>query len=186
MTSCNAEIIEERETGLIMDLSEAGLTADFLEKREPMMAAALQAMDALESGSIVNVSEQRMVGHYWLRQPSLAPLPELRREIEEAIEDVRCFAEDVREGKICGAHGAHFSHLLLIGIGGSSLGPMFVAEALGGDGRMDIFSLDNTDPDGMDRVFSQLEGAWEQTLVIVTSKSGSTVETRNGLEETIA
>ncbi len=46
--------------------------------------------------------------------------------------------------------------------------------------------FDNTDPDGFDRVFAQLEGKLGQTLVVVISKSGGTKETRNGMVETQA
>jgi glucose-6-phosphate isomerase len=41
--------------------------------------------------------------------------------------------------------------------------------------------LDNTDPDGIARAFAALEGRLGETLVVVTSKSGGTAETRNGM-----
>ncbi|MEI6703938.1 MAG: glucose-6-phosphate isomerase, partial [Deltaproteobacteria bacterium] len=73
------------------------------------------------------------------------------------------------------------------GIGGSALGPQFVADALSSStDRMNPFFLDNTDPDGMDRVFAELGSGLAKTLVIVISKSGSTKETRNGMLETQA
>jgi len=73
---------------------------------------------------------------------------------------------------------------LLIGIGGSALGPQFVADALGNPGDpMDAFFFDNTDPDGFDRVWGKLKDALEETLVIVISKSGGTKDTRNGMVE---
>ena len=43
------------------------------------MQKAFAAMDALEAGAIANPDEKRMVGHYWLRDPTLAPTPELAR-----------------------------------------------------------------------------------------------------------
>ncbi len=51
---------------------------------------------------------------------------------------------------------------------------------------MDIYFLDNTDPDGFDRVFERMDDLLPQTLVIVVSKSGGTKETRNGMLETEA
>jgi glucose-6-phosphate isomerase len=48
---------------------------------------------------------------------------------------------------------------------------------------MDVFFFDNTDPDGFDRVWRRLDGALNETLVIVISKSGETKETRNGMVE---
>ena len=51
---------------------------------------------------------------------------------------------------------------------------------------MDIFFLDNTDPNGFDRVFERIDDLLPQTLVVVVSKSGGTKETRNGMLETEA
>ncbi len=72
---------------------------------------------------------------------------------------------------------------MLIGIGGSALGPQFVANALG-DPRTDKlkpYFFDNTDPDGMDRVLATIGKNLGKTLCIVVSKSGGTKETRNGM-----
>jgi glucose-6-phosphate isomerase len=77
--------------------------------------------------------------------------------------------------------------MLIIGIGGSTLGPQFVAEALGGVGdRLRPYFFDNTDPDGMERVLAEIGVALGETLAIVISKSGATKETRNGMLEAMA
>jgi len=55
---------------------------------------------ALEAGAIANPSEKRMVGHYWLRNPALAPTAEIRTEIEETIKRIKTFAAEVHAGKI--------------------------------------------------------------------------------------
>src|SRR6185295_19377187 len=92
------------------------------------------------------------------------------------------FAAKVHAGEIKGAGGT-FKNYLLIGIGGSALGPQFVANALG-DPRTDKlkpFFFDNTDPDGMDRVLANIGADLSRTLCIVISKSGGTKETRNGM-----
>jgi glucose-6-phosphate isomerase len=44
---------------------------DLLERLQPGFAKAFDAMEALDRGSIANPDEQRMLGHYWLRQPDL-------------------------------------------------------------------------------------------------------------------
>src|SRR5208283_4244443 len=123
-----------------------------------------------------------MVGHYWLRNPSLAPTPEIRKEIEGAIAQINGFAGKVHAGEVRGA-GGPFKNYLLIGIGGSALGPQFVAHALS-DPRTDKlkpFFFDNTDPDGMDRVLATIGSDLDKTLCIIISKSGGTKETRNGM-----
>jgi glucose-6-phosphate isomerase len=141
----------------------------------------------LEAGAIANPDENRMVGHYWLRNSALAPTPDLRHDIDETNKRIKAFAADVHAGKVAAANGKKFEHILLIGIGGSALGPQFVAQALGSfTDPLDIYFLDNTDPDGFDRTFAQIADLLVQTLVIVISKSGGTKETRNGMLETEA
>ena len=160
---------------------------DFFEKMRPKIDRALAAMRELEAGAIANPDEQRMVGHYWLRKPSLAPTKELRAEIEKTDARIKKFATDVHTGKIVAQNGKRFEQILLIGIGGSALGPQFISDALGTSrNRMSIAFFDNTDPNGFDRVFEKLDHLLPQTLVIVISKSGKTKETRNGMIETEA
>ena len=128
-----------------------------------------------------------MVGHYWLRDSKLAPTPELRADIDETNARIKQFAADVHSGKIAPQNGERFKHLLLIGIGGSALGPQFIADALGNaTDPLDIYFLDNTDPDGFDRVFDRIGDHLAQTLAVVISKSGGTKETRNGMLEAAA
>ncbi len=173
--------------GFAADFSRVGFTDEFFQKMRAPMTAAFDAMDALERGAIANPDENRMVGHYWLRDPQLAPSPDIAREIETTIKKIEDFAGKIHRGEIQGAGGA-FQNLLCIGIGGSALGPQFVAHALSHPGadKLKVYFIDNTDPDGMELVFKQLEGQLGRTLVVVTSKSGGTPEPRNGMIETAA
>ncbi len=169
---------------LAVDLSRINFGQGFFDEMQPSAAQALTAMEALEKGDIANPDEKRMVGHYWLRNPQLAPTKEIAAEIDKTVSDVKRFAQEVHEGKIEGERGA-FKNVLVIGIGGSALGPQFVSHALGNPttDKMDIFFFDNTDPDGMDKVLSKVITELGQTLCIVISKSGGTKETRNGMLE---
>ena len=171
------------EIGLWLDISRMNFPDDFFTTLEPVVQKALYSMEQLEAGAIANPDENRMVGHYWLRAPELAPSPPMRREIEETVRSVSAFAAEIHAGRLLAPNGQPFKKFLVIGIGGSALGPQFVADALGGTAdAMTPFFLDNTDPDGMDRVFSQI-GTLSDCLVIIISKSGSTKETRNGMLE---
>src|SRR5438034_128072 len=173
-----------RDLDFSLDISRMKFPEDFFERTQPKIEKAFAAMRKLESGAIANPTEKRMVGHYWLRNPALAPTAEIRKEIEGTINRVKKFAEDVHAGKTAAENGKRFRHVLLIGIGGSALGPQFVANALGSShDPMDIFFFDNTDPDGFDRVFDRMDDRVSQTLVVVVSKSGGTKETRNGMLE---
>lgn len=170
--------------GLAMDFSRMDFTPEFLAKMEPAIQSALDAMEKVDQGAIANPDENRMVGHYWLRDSSLAPRPDITKEIETTLTDIKSFAAQVHAGKIVGSSG-HFKNVIVIGIGGSALGPQFVASALGHPkkDKLNLYFLDNTDPDGMDRVLETLGDALGQTLSIVISKSGGTKETRNGMLE---
>jgi len=172
------------ETGLMMDWSGMDFDEPFLAVMQGKMSDALEGMRQLEGGAIANPDEGRMVGHYWLRAPRLAPTAALRGEIEDCIARVKAFAADVHEGKIKTEAGGAFRHVIVAGIGGSSLGPVFVSEALGSPAdRMDLFFLDNTDPAGMDAVFAAVKDDLDAALTIVISKSGGTIETRNCMLE---
>ncbi len=170
--------------GLTVDFSRVGFPAGYLEAMEGPMQEAFAAMQALEGGAVANPDEGRRVGHYWLRDPDRAPEPALAEAIRRAVADVEAFAAAVHAGELGGESGP-FRNLLVIGIGGSALGPQFVARALGQPGRdrMRPWFFDNTDPDGMDQVLAGLEGQLGQTLCVVISKSGGTPETRNGMLE---
>jgi len=169
---------------LAIDVSRMNFPDGFLVSMEQEMQRAFRAMDELENGAIANPDEKRMVGHYWLRNPALAPNDSIRREIEDTIEAVKTFAAEVHRGHIQGEEGT-FKNLLVIGIGGSALGPQFVANALSNpvSDKLCLHFFDNTDPDGMDRTLARLATELGRTLCVVISKSGGTKETRNGMLE---
>jgi glucose-6-phosphate isomerase len=169
------------ELGFALDISRIPFPDDYLGSMEPRIQKAFAAMAALEKGAIANPSEKRMVGHYWLRAPKLAPTKEISEEIASTVASIKVFASRVHSGAVAGPAGK-FTHLLVIGIGGSALGPQLVSHALGQPGRdrMDVHFFDNTDPDGMAYVLAEIGSNLKQTLVVTISKSGATVETRNG------
>jgi len=172
------------DLGFSLDISRMRFPDGFFEGMQPRVEQAFAAMHELEAGALANPDEKRQVGHYWLRNPGLAPNDQLRADIVETNARIRKFASDIHVGRIPAPGGRPFEHVLLIGIGGSALGPQFVAEALGtSNDRMDIFFFDNTDPDGFDRVFEKIGAGIAHTLVVVVSKSGGTKETRNGMLE---
>ncbi len=172
------------DLGFSIDISRMQFADDFFGKMQPRVEKAFAAMRELEAGAIANPDEKRMVGHYWLRNSELAPNDELRSAIEKTKAEIKAFAADIHSGKIKTATGDRFAHILLIGIGGSALGPQFIADALGSvRDPMDIYFFDNTDPDGIDRVLDKIGAGLGQTLAVVISKSGGTKETRNGMLE---
>jgi glucose-6-phosphate isomerase len=170
--------------GLYLDISRMRFSDKLVATLQPKFDKAFEDLAALEKGAIANPDENRMVGHYWLRDPDLAPSPDLQEDIVTTLNKIHSFAQKVHSGEIHPPNAAKFTDILSIGIGGSALGPQFVAEALGAlDAPMQIHFIDNTDPAGIDRVLTKLKDRLASTLVIVMTKSGGTPETRNGMLE---
>lgn len=93
-------LYQHKELGLFVDVSRMGFTDDFLQQMEPRMQRAFADMRELEKGAIANPDEGRMVGHYWLRDPALAPNSFLRNKIETALDSILAFSQDVVSGKV--------------------------------------------------------------------------------------
>src|SRR5678816_339568 len=88
------------DEALTLDISRMRFTDGQLADLEPGLQRAYAEMVDLERGAIANPDENRMVGHYWLRDPARAPTPEIRREIEATLEQIKKFAADVHTGVI--------------------------------------------------------------------------------------
>ena len=67
--------------GFASDFRLVGFPNDYLTKNQELLQQAYTAMHDLEHGAIANPDENRMVGHYWLRNPDLAPTSDLTKEI---------------------------------------------------------------------------------------------------------
>lgn len=88
-------------------------------------------------------------------------------EQSERIASLSSLAEDIKR--------QNFTHVLLLGMGGSSLGPQVFAETFGRQkGHPELLVLDSTDPAQIRTIESKIDPA--HTLFIVSSKSGSTLE----------
>jgi len=180
----NESLLRYNDLGFTLDLSLMDVKASYKDGLKEQVAKAFDDMIALEAGAIANPDEGRMVGHYWLRNANLAPTDELKSNITEPLKNLKKFAEQIHTGQFLTDAGKMFKQVLLVGIGGSALGPQLVSQAIGQKAKMPIAFLDNTDPQGMDNTLASLK--LEETLVLVISKSGGTPETRNGMLETKA
>jgi glucose-6-phosphate isomerase len=177
--------LQNDRIGLSVDVSRMNFSDEILSKINRKTERAIKFMAQLEKGAIANPSENRMVGHYWLRSPHLAPDRAIGEEILSTIDKVKKFAAKIHNGEILSSNGKKFINLLVIGIGGSILGPQFVSRALGNPltDKMKVYFIDNTDPDGIDRTLQYLDNQLDTTLCVVISKSGKTIETRNAMLE---
>jgi glucose-6-phosphate isomerase len=161
------------ELDFSLDVSRVQFPEGYIKEMLPAASSAMDAMEALEAGALANADEGRMVGHYWLRAPGLAPSG-VQAEIRNSSAHVSAFAEQARLGAIRGAGGT-FMHMIHVGIGGSSLGAQLLCETQKTDAdTIKVHFLDNIDPDGIRALIRRLQPDLGRTLVSVVSKSGWT------------
>ncbi len=88
-------------------------------------------------------------------------------EIVEHLPALTDFAQEVKE--------TGFRHVVLLGMGGSSLGPEVVRRTIGSaDGFPELIVLDSTVPESVESVTKAIDPS--QTLFLISSKSGGTIE----------
>lgn len=173
-------LLVDDSSGFSLDISRMDFDGEYLARMQPKVRQAFDEMQDLVRGAIANTDEGRMVGHYWLRNSTLAPNKELASDIDETIARIKDFTHKIHTGKFTTSKGDPFRHVLVVGIGGSALGPQLFSDALSRTSNpLSLHFFDNTDSDGFDKVLAQIPDL-RKTLVIVVSKSGGTKETRNG------
>ncbi len=140
----------------------------------------------LFAGEKVNLTEGRAAMHMALRAPAESGLrASLPGGIDDAArlaaaerERMRGFVDGVHSGRILGATGRRFTHVLNVGIGGSDLGPRVATEALtlaADNPPMQARFLANVDGHAFEAATHGLDPA--STLILVASKSWTTQET---------
>ncbi len=119
-------------------------------------AGNIRRLWARDTGLWTGTDEDKWLG--WL---------DIVEQQQRQLGRLRSLAEEIKEGG--------FSHLLLLGMGGSSLGPEVFAETFGRQaGAPELLVLDSTDPAEIRSFEKRVDLA--RTLFIVSSKSGSTLE----------
>jgi len=159
---------------LTVDVSKEKLDADALDALLSLARAAdvEGARDRMVEGAPVNATEGRAALHMALRGG--APWPE-GDAVAETLERFLALAEDVRAGTIAGRAGP-FTDVVNIGIGGSDLGPAMAAEALRPDrDGPALHFVSNVDGAHLADTIAGLDP--DRTLVVVSSKSFTTLET---------
>ncbi len=177
--------------GLHFDLSK-NLVTDETIKLLVDLARELhieERRDAMFAGEHINTTEDRAVLHTALRRPAseagtlVVDGQDVVADVHEVLDRMYAFAERVRSGEWKGVSGKRIEHVLSIGIGGSDLGPVMVYEALKpyADAGIDCTYVSNIDPNDMAEKLRGLDP--ETTLVIVVSKTFTTLETLTNARE---
>ena len=172
----------------ILDLSHAKIDAEGLALLK-QVATEVKLFDQIEElfqGKKINVTEKRSVLHVALRMSAEQTLVteegDVVKNVHEVLNRIKAFSEQVRSNQVKGYSGKDLKNTLVIGIGGSYLGPEFVFEALRQDheskaaaqGR-NLRFLANVDPIDFHRALQDWD--IEETLVVINSKTFTTAET---------
>jgi len=173
-----------------LTVDACGIHADFSRQRinKSLYEALVHSVGVVDvqgsfrkmlAGDVMNVTEDRAVGHMALRAP--AKSSPMAQQASGQLERAKALANGVRSGAVCGATGKHFATVINIGIGGSDLGPAMVTRALRrfANGPVVKF-VSNVDAADLDEA---LHGAnAETTLFVISSKTFTTLETMHNAE----
>ncbi len=139
--------------------------------------------DAMFAGEKINETEGRAVLHTALRAET-GPIEVDGQDVLPGVKATRArmaaFADKIRAGEITGAGGA-YTDVVNIGIGGSDLGPAMATLALAPyhDGPR-LHYVSNVDGAHINDTLQGLDP--ERTLIIVASKTFTTIETMTNAE----
>ncbi len=164
---------------LSKNLVDAGVLADLLALAD--QTGVLELRDRMYAGEHINVTEDRAVLHTALRRPAEDELvvdgQDAIADVHEVLAKVYDFADRVRSGEWTGITGKPVETVVNVGIGGSDLGPVMAYEALKPFVRagLECRFISNIDPTDAGETTKDLDP--ETTLVIVASKTFTTLET---------
>jgi glucose-6-phosphate isomerase len=169
--------------GIHLDYSRQRVTDDVVEALLSLAAErGVEARrDEMLAGAHINTTEDRAVLHTALRRPAGGTLvvdgDDVVAQVNEVLDRMGAFADAVRGGQWRGATGERISAVVNVGIGGSDLGPAMAHIALEAFSQRDIEFrfVSNVDPTDMSEALRDLDPA--STLVIVASKTFTTLET---------
>ena len=175
-----------------LTVEAAGLFVDYSKNRvDDTTLALLQELaaavdvegyrDRMFAGEPINTTEGRAVLHTALRAPRDAEITvggtNVVPDVHAVLDAMGRFADRVRGGEWLGATGKALTSVVNVGIGGSDLGPAMAVLALTPycDPRMSVHFVSNVDGDDVAETLKPLDP--ETTLVIVASKTFTTLET---------
>jgi glucose-6-phosphate isomerase len=144
-------------------------------------AGVARRAEAMFRGERINVTEGRAALHVALRAPRDAVIEvdgrDVVPDVHAVLDRMGDLAERVRSGAWTGATGERIRTVINIGIGGSDLGPAMAVRALAdhADPDMAFRFVSNVDGDDIRDALAASDPA--STLVIVVSKTFTTLET---------
>ena len=169
--------------GLFLDYSKHRATAETIDLLLALarVAGVEARRDQMFAGVHINRTEDRAVLHTALRAPQDEHLVvdgiDVVAQVHEVLDTMSTFALKVRLGEWTGFTGRKIVNVLNIGIGGSDLGPAMATEALRHYGERSMRFRFVSNVDGADIRDATIDLDPAETLVIVSSKTFTTLET---------
>jgi glucose-6-phosphate isomerase len=169
--------------GIYLDYSKNRLTDETLGL---LVALAEESglrgrIDAMFRGEHINETEDRAVLHVALRMPRGSSLVvdgrDVVADVHEVLDRMAGFSNRIRSGEWVGHTGKRIRNVVNIGIGGSDLGPVMAYRALRAYTDRSLTFRFVSNVDGTDFVEATRDLDPAETLVIVSSKTFTTLET---------
>ena len=166
---------------LLLDFSKENINQKSYEDLIDLLYGYKKSIKKLFNGEKINITEGQSALHTLLRYDSKNPLSE--HTDEKKIKDVLTernrmllFSENIRSGIYLSSVNKKYTDILHIGVGGSSLGPKMVINALSPDADgPNVHFISNLDGSNLSDVIENLSPS--TTLIIIASKSFTTHDT---------
>ena len=168
----------EKKRAAIAAPASAGKAAGALDRQEFRLGKYQSRIDR----RLKSWQAENFAARLWKKDTTLwsaEPLPELSdrlgwldlpEKMTDQVRDIRSFAEKVK--------GDGFRHVVLLGMGGSSLAPEVFQRTFGNaPGYPELIVLDSTHPAAVRGVEGRIDVS--RTLFLVSSKSGTTMESNS-------
>jgi len=169
--------------GIFLDYSKNRITDETLRLLIALAeeSGLRQRIDAMFNGEKINITENRAVLHVALRAPRDASIlvdgEDVVPQVHAVLDKMAAFSNRVRSGEWKGVTGKRIRNVINVGIGGSDLGPVMAYEALRhySNRSMTFRFVSNVDGTDFAEAVQGLDAA--ETLLIISSKTFTTLET---------
>ncbi|MES9962241.1 MAG: glucose-6-phosphate isomerase [Candidatus Sedimenticola sp. 20ELBAFRAG] len=169
--------------GLLLDYSKNLADAETMTKLQALAekAGLVEWIQRMFNGERINNTEHRAVLHTALRTPNdkavVVDGEDVMPAVHAVLQQMERFTSAVRDGSWLGYTGKRITDVVNIGIGGSNLGPLMVAEALKHyqSPELSVHFVSNVDGTHLAETLKPLNP--ETTLFIIASKTFTTQET---------
>ncbi|KAL8403278.1 hypothetical protein RB594_008509 [Gaeumannomyces avenae] len=176
------------DTDILFDFSKNLVTSETLDLLVKLaeQAGLEKKREAMFKGEKINFTEDRAVYHAALRNVGADPwsmtvdgadVMGAKGGVNEVLEHMKVFSEQVRSGEWKGFTGKKLTNIVNVGIGGSDLGPVMVTEALKHYGAKDMTLHFVSNIDGTHIAEALAASDPETTLFLIASKTFTTAET---------